>query len=209
MEKLNFVNSENQYIIDNNDGIDTIIDNLKNIFDFEQSNNVDIQICCKNIDTDKLTKIFDYCLSNYQIINSTVILNILNLVKGYNAFEQEFFDHKLVWFTDIEQVIDVKLELQDKISNFVTDLSKYFIGCIKSMHKVEYTYLDDIVKLPPLFNHLFLSTDMLTLSGIMSKSNNFSINECPLIEDSYIYVSELASKFILSNSLSKMFDNVK
>jgi hypothetical protein len=59
--------------------------------------------------------------------------------------------------------------------------------------------------LPNIFRNIFLSTDLLTLSGIFSDAENFNTSECVLIEDAILYITSLLMKGNMSSELIEMF----
>jgi tRNA (guanine-N7-)-methyltransferase len=60
-------------------------------------------------------------------------------------------------------------------------------------------------KLPNVIKAIFLSTDLLTLSGIFASSEPFNTADCCYVEDSLIYVSSLLLKGSMSVNLMESF----
>ena len=72
----------------------------------------------KNLDIDKLTALYKFWMSKdiiEKIRNSTIILNIILLLKTYNTFDNDFFAHPLIFISSIDKYLDIKLDLQDEI----------------------------------------------------------------------------------------------
>ena len=75
----------------------------------------------------------------------------------------------------------------------------------KSYNKTSYSPLDNHIKLPAIYEKIFLSLDLLTLSGIFSVSPSFSTDECVYIEESMLYVSNIMRKNIIAMGMMNAF----
>lgn len=170
-------------------------------FDYDTLECTVNSIPLKGLTTEQLTVVFKTALTNEQLVNNDLLININILVNGYNTLDDSLFESPVIAFSNLEQLLDVKLGLHEQIKEFQTKCTYWFLACLKSMHKVEYTYLDQTVAMPFVFRKFISASNLLTLSQIMSKSNNVQLAELPLVKNAYPVVSELASNMVLSNKL--------
>ena len=175
------------------------IEQLKQIFDREQvegSINIDIDI--KNLDFETKKECLKYAISREDLNNSYFILNIYNLIKGYNTLEQSYFDSKDTIAKDIEELINLKLELKDEIKNVINKVSFYFLSILKTYSKFHFSSFDTLVPMPNLYKNIIMSTDIGTLCGILNTCEDLNIKDCVYIQDSVLYLNTLIAKTNLS-----------
>lgn len=178
---------------------------LKCFFDFEIENDQTFQLNLKNTTTQNKISAFKYALTRDDIIDARMILNLFNLVKIYNTLDDSYFKCDDIFINDIEELLDVKLELQSELKTFAKTISIYFLSLFKSYNKVTYTPLDEHMELPRMYSIMFMSSDLLTLSGIFSISDNFSISDCKYIDGAFVYLKDLINKSAIGDSLIMKF----
>lgn len=168
MNDIDFTN--NECIIDNNLDIIDILNIFDRIISFEKTDkDKNIKIHLKKLETSKLIEIFKYMFKNIlEIRNISMLLNIINIAKTYNTFDDSFFENEDVFIDSIEQFLDVKLDLEDQITAFNQNLVEVFLSICRSSNKMEYSLLDDYEDLPLCYNIIFNSIDIMTICGIIS-----------------------------------------
>ena len=154
---------------------------LENELAKENKNNIGIDL--KGLNTELLTAAVSYSLTREDLADPLMLLNILDLVKIYNTLDTSFFENPDVYVNSIEELLDLKLDLQEDLDKFTRQLSIYFISLFKSYNKTNYTPLDKHIPLPRIYKALFVTSDFLTLSGIFSVSKPFSTEECVYLDD--------------------------
>lgn len=176
-----------------------MIETLGKIFDYEKDlENVNVILDLKGLDTELLVECIKYALTREDLKDPVMILNILNLVKIYNTLDDSFFENKNIYVSSIEDMLDLKLSLRNELKSFSKQLSIYFISLFKSYNKVSYNPLDSHIQLPNIYSAIFLSSDILTLSGIFAVSETFSTENCVYIDDSFKYISNLLTKNVVA-----------
>lgn len=170
-----------------------------------QEEHENILLDLKGLEVEKLAEVFKYALTREDLNDPLLILNIINLIKVYNSLDDTFFANEDIYVSSIEDLLDLKLEITSELSAFVKKVSVYFMSLFKSYNKFVYTPMDKHVKLPNVYKAIFLSTDLLTLAGIFSDSENFNTSECVLVEDAILYVTSLLMKGSMSSELIEMF----
>ena len=206
--------SEDGMIVSVKDGIDkdTLINDLKLIYDFESSEEAIVFLNLKGLNTSLLTEAIKYSLTREDLRNPYMLLNIINLIKIYNTLDDSFFANEKIYVSSIEDLLDVKLDLTSEIAEFQKKLSIFFISLFKSFNKTQYEPLDKHIDLPDIYRNIILSLDILTLSGIFSVSEPFSTSECIYINNANVYLTELLARgslsaLLMNNLLGEMNGN--
>lgn len=160
-----------------------------------------VKLFLKGVELETLVRVFEMSMNREDLCDPLMILNIINLIKLYNTLEDDFFDDENIYVSSIEDLLDLKLELQSSLNKFIRQLSIYFISLFKSYNKTTYTPLDTHIPLPKIYRTIFMSTDLLTLSGIFSVSEKFSTEECVYLDNAIECIIALQSKSVVSVTL--------
>lgn len=196
----------------NNDiSIEQLLKNLKYIYDLENQldiNNLQVQL--KNLSLEKKVEAIKFALTYENLKDSLMLLNIFNLIKTYNTLDDSFFENQYIFISDIQELLDLKLEINDQLKQFTKQLSIYFISLFKSYNKISFTPLDIHIQLPNIYKYIILSTDLLTLSSIFSISQYFNTKQCIYIDNAMYYINELTLKNNIGiNFINKLFQEQK
>lgn len=175
------------------------------VFKFEsETEHASIAINFEKLELQQVISIFKHVmmLDQFETIrNASIILNMLMLLRPYNTFDQSFFDSNLIIFSDIEQFLDVKSELCSEIKNLAIQISQCFMSLCKSMPKIEYSVLDDYVKVPNFYASVFQTIDLTALFGIMSQLDCDVKFKLTKYADANIYIDSIIEKYQFSISL--------
>lgn len=196
----------------NNDiSVEQLLKNLKFIYDLENqldSNNLHVQL--KNLSLEKKVEAIKFALTYENLKDSLMLLNIFNLIKTYNTLDDSFFENQYIFISDIQELLDLKLEINDQLKQFTKQLSVYFISLFKSYNKISFTPLDIHIQLPNIYKYIILSSDLLTLSSIFSISQYFNTKQCIYIDNAMHYINELTLKNNIGiNFINKLFQEQK
>lgn len=153
------------------------------------------------LETDELCELMRMALTRESMVNTQLLANINILVSGYNTLDDSLFQSPLILFSDIEQLLDVKLTLDKEIKDFQTKTIYWYLSCLYSAHKVEYTYLDQTVKMPNLWRKFLMATNLLTISQIMSKAEPINTSCLVLVENAYPVIMELSANMSLASRI--------
>ena len=153
------------------------------------------------LETDELCELMRMALTRETMVNTQLLANINILVSGYNTLDDSLFQSPLILFSDIEQLLDVKLTLDKEIKDFQTKTVYWYLSCLYSAHKVEYTYLDQTVKMPNLWRKFLMATNLLTISQIMSKAEPINTSSLVLVENAYPVIMELSANMSLASRI--------
>ena len=202
------VNNDNEVIVSNDVGDkDILIDFLSKLYDFEKnsSDKGKIKLNLKGLTTEFKIEAFKYSLTRDDICDPYMILNMFNLIKIYNTLDDSYFSSPVIYINSIEELLDIKLELQSELKQFAKQISIYFLSLLKSYNKTSYTPLDQHQELPLLYGHIFQFSDFLTICGIFSITEPFSTEECKYIDDAFVYIKLLVEKSMISDNLLMKF----
>lgn len=181
--------------------VNEIVDIVKNVNDIEIESGLTIFINLKPLNIQKIQEILSVFLKYDKLTNASVLFNIILLLKTYNTLEDEFFNNKNVYYSSLEDFLDIKNGLKSNIKELNTKLSIYFISIFRSLNKFEFSFIDNPVQIPELYKNILLSVDVFTIGGILSNNNGFTDKDMLMIKDSYGYVSEITSKIKTTDML--------
>lgn len=178
--------------------VSDILDYTKNLEIAKQP-----MVSLRGLSTELLTEGLRLCFGRLDIANPCILLNLYNTVKRYNTLDNSFFESEEVWFTSIEQFLDIKVGLRSEIQDFTNKMAYWYLSCIYSMHKVEYTMLEHHEPMPDIYRNFMLTSDLYTMSALVAKADNIQTKDLMLVDNAYAYVTELALR---SNIAAKLFE---
>ena len=156
---------------------------------------------CKGLSTEDLTELFKMALSRETLVNNQLLANINILVNGYNTLDDALFNSPTIIIKDVEQLLDLKLSLAEEIKAFQTKAVYWYLACLYSAHKVEYTYLDNIIPLPNVWRKFLTATNLLIISQMMAKANPIDTGSLPLVENAYPIIVELSANLSIASHI--------
>ena len=181
--------------------VNDIVDIIKKVNDIEIESGLTIFINLKPLNIQKIQEILSSLLKCDRLSNASILFNIILLLKTYNTLEDEFFNNKNVYYSSLEDFLDIKNGLKSDIKELNTKLSIYFMSIFRSLNKFEFSFIDNPVQIPELYKNILLSVDVFTIGGILSNNNGFTDKDMLMIKDSYGYVSEITSKIRTTDML--------
>lgn len=182
--------------------IDIIIDFEKEWIEQENADLSIPAISLKNISKENKIKCLLYAMENSDMVDQWMLLNIYNIIKGYNTFSDGYFASEEIYFSDLVELMDILPEIKSdkRYEAFIDNLAKYYLSIIKSVGIMSGRKLENAINIPLLYQRILFVSDFISLSNILNKSNNISTEDLPVINGSYMYLAHIAGKFITSNS---------
>ena len=105
---------------------------LKNLNDdFFTTVNPEEVLEIKPLNTEDKVKCFRYFLTSDVISNISVISNIFILIDGVTSIDDNTLEDNRVFFSSLEEYVDIKLQLRDEINAFNIKLLEYYLGIIE------------------------------------------------------------------------------
>ena len=178
-----------------------IVELIKKVNIIENESNISITMNLKPLNIQKIQEILSLLLKYDKLTNASIIFNIILLLKTYNTLEDDFFNNKNVYYSSLEDFLDIKNGLKYDIKELNTKLSIYFISIFRSLNKFEFSFIDNPIQIPELYTNILLSIDVFTIGGILSNNNGFSDKDMLMVKDSYGYVSEIVSKIKITDMM--------
>lgn len=140
------------------------------IEDAKKKGEPDPVIPMKGEPVETLVAVLDWAMTDLSITNPSVLFNVRHLIVPYNTMDDAFFKSKDVWFTDIEQMLDVKIALAKQIKALQVKVVRAWLSCVKSLHKVEFTYLDNTLEIEPAVRTLLAWMTMIDMSKLIDST---------------------------------------
>lgn len=202
--------AEQQSIIvrfDEKISVEDLLVALKRFWEFEVASNHTIDILIKNLSYEHRKASLGAALKNAQLKNPIFLMNVFCLVKGYNTFEDAYFEHEQVFLNDEVEFLDIFDDLEEEIAIVTKQVAEYYISMLKTCNLTDgIANNPNTVKLEPLYEHLFISMDVIILARILSSIKDSSIWETKkIVYNSLGYLGAIAEKFVFTNSILNVF----
>ena len=159
----------------------------------------------KNLKTEDKIELFRYILSREDVINNSILQQVLICIRNYNNFNDEFFANENIMFKSLEEFLDFKLGLTKEIKEFNTKFTKIVYSIMKSAFKVEFNFLDNVIEIGNTFKVLLCTLDFITISATLNNSNDFNTNELFVVKDAYGYICALSDSQTIANEIMRGF----
>lgn len=183
-----------------------VISKLDLLFEYEPkyftTSQSDILVDLKNHSTHIKEVALRHAMQNDGLKNYSLILNIMILIKDFTHFGDTVFKNPEIYYNSFDEIIDI--ELTDDINDLKKRIAMYFFSLFKSLQKVEYASIDTDINLPNFFHTLFLTTDFVTISGLIANLNEVDFKLLK-IRHANVYVEALSNKYALGDALLSSF----
>ncbi len=88
----------------------------------------------KSLSTEDKIKCFNYFLNSDVITNYSVISNLFMLIDGSSGIDEAAVNNVRVFYNDIEEYVDIKIELKQEIENFKKRLLECYLSIVEGLH---------------------------------------------------------------------------
>lgn len=160
---------------------------------------IDTIIEAKELSYDDKVRLIKYCLGNDILVNSSLVMNLILLIKGSTLEDEVYKDAKVI-FKDLEEYIDIKLALKKEISDFEENVLKYYFGAFKSL---SVKLPDGKIEIPPLYKAVLTVADIYMTSKLLNK-HKLDFDSLPLVYEGNIILHAVN----FQNPLMNEFMNV-
>ena len=144
---------------------------------------MDAVIEAKDLPFEDKVRLVRYCLTNDILVNSSLVMNLVLLIKGSTLEDKVYEDAKVI-FKDLEEYIDIKLALKKEISDFEENVLKYYFGAFKSL---SIKLPDGKVEIPGLYKAVLSVADIYMISKLLNK-HKVNFDALPLVYEGDIIV---------------------
>lgn len=131
----------------------------------------------KKLTVDEKIEYFRNILKDLNTKNEVDILNVFRLINTYNTFDDDFFDHKDSYISDISEFIDIKMALNDELKEFSLVLVKWYLSILTSCDiKVVDDNDEEKVEMPTLIQGIFTAATVSMMSSLMNSVDMTTID---------------------------------
>ena len=209
--KSNFdkVESEREQIyvkFDDNISKDDFIKTLSILFDYEITSGFTVDILIKNLSYDYRKDALGLALKTPELKNPMFLMNVFCLVKGYNTFDESYFEHEQVFLNDEVEFLDIFDDLEEEIKEVTHKMAEYYVSMLKTCNLVEAVENNpNAVKMENMYVYLFDAADITIMAKILSSVKDSSIWETKkIVINSLGYLGMIAEKFMFTNTMMNL-----
>lgn len=131
----------------------------------------------KKLTVDEKIEYFRNILKDLNTKNEVDILNVFRLINTYNTFDDDFFDHKDSYISDISEFIDIKMALNDELKEFSLVLVNWYLSILASCDiKVVDDNDEEKVEMPTLIQGIFTAATVSMMSSLMNSVDMTTID---------------------------------
>lgn len=131
----------------------------------------------KKLTVDEKIEYFRNILKDLNTKNEVDILNVFRLINTYNTFDDDFFDHKDSYISDISEFIDIKMALNDELKDFSLVLVTWYLSILASCDiKVVDDNDEEKVEMPTLIQGIFTAATVSMMSSLMNSVDMTTID---------------------------------
>ena len=129
--------------------------------------------------------------------------NVFCLIKGYNTFEEAYFEHEQVFLNDEVEFLDIFDDLEEEIKHVTYQTAEYYVSMLKTCNLVEAVENNpNAVEMEDIYIYLFNSMDVTILAKVLSSVKDTTIWETKkVVLNSLGYLGKIAEKFIFTNTV--------
>lgn len=131
----------------------------------------------KHLNLEQKIEYFRNILKDLNTKNEVDILNVFRLINTYNTFDDDFFDHKDSYISDISEFIDIKMALNDELKEFSLVLVKWYLSILTSCDiKVVDDNDEEKLEMPTLIQGIFTAATVSMMSSLMNSVDMTTID---------------------------------
>lgn len=139
-------------------------------------------------------------LNNENDEDPILSLNLYNLIKFGNNWDESFFQHPDIIFNSILEFIQIKNKLKVELNNFCNKLLNIYFNCIYNCSKVVTD--EEIKPIPVIYRNILLQGDFLFMSEL-ANNYKFTTFEEVVYENPFSILVPMANKLgLLYNFIS-------
>lgn len=174
---------------------------LKELWQYEIDSEHTIDILIKNLSYQHRCEALRLALKTPEISDPMFLSNLFCLIKGYNTFDDAYFEHEQVFLNDEVEFLDIFDDLEKEIAEVSAKTAEYYVSMLKTCNLVDAVENNpNAVKMENLYAFLFSSMDVTILAKILSSVKDPSIWETKkIVLGSLNYLGSIAEKFVFTN----------
>lgn len=176
---------------------------LKQLWQYEIDSKNTVNILIKNLSYDYRKEALSLALKTPEIRNPIFLMNIFCLIKGYNTFEESYFEHEQVFLNDEIEFLDIFDDLEEEIKEVTYKTAEYYISMIKTCNLIEAVENNpNAVAMENIYVYLFNAVDVTILARILSSVKDPTVWETKkIVLNSLGFLGQIAEKFVFANTV--------
>jgi len=204
--------AEQQSIIvrfDEKISVEDLVETLKKLWEFEVTSNHTIDILIKNLSYAHRKEALRAALCNTSLKNPIFLTNVFCLVKGYNTFEDAYFEHEQVFLNDEVEFLDIFDDVEEELAVVVKQIAEYYVSMLKTCNLIEGVENNpNTVKIEPLYEYLFGMMDVTILAKLLTSVKDPTIWETKkIVFNGLNYLGMISEKFVFTNTVLNLLGN--
>jgi hypothetical protein len=186
---------------------DVFIESLKILWEYEITSGKSLVILIKNLSYEYRKDALSLALKTPSLQNLVFLQNVFCLIKGYNTFEEAYFEHEQVFLNDEVEFLDIFDDLEEEIKHVTYQTAEYYVSMLKTCNLVEGVENNpNAVEMENLYIYLFNAMDVTILAKVLSSVKDSSIWETKkIVLNSLGYLGQIAEKFVFTNTVMDLF----
>ena len=182
---------------------ETLLKSLQELWAYEIESDHILDIFIKNLSYDFRKDALGLALKTENLKNPIFLMNVFCLIKGYNTFEESYFEHEQVFLNDEIEFLDIFDDLEEEIRTVTLKTAEYYVSMLKTCNLVEAVENNpNAVAMENMYTYLFNSFDVTILAKILSSVKDPAIWETKkIVLNSLGYLCNIAEKFVFTNTI--------
>lgn len=204
----NFAKNENEQasiVVKYSDSIsvEDLLNSLKSLWQYETNSDHTLDILIKNLSYEHRKEALRAALQNVELKDPIFLMNVFCLVKGYNTFSDDYFEHEHVFLNDEVEFLDIFDDLEVELNTLLKQIAEYYVSMLKTCNLTEGVENNpNCIELKPLFEYIFGMVDVTILAKVLSSVKDPSIWETKkIIFNGLSYLSLISEKFVFTNTI--------
>lgn len=183
-----------------------LLTSLKYLWEYEIESKHNIDILIKNLSYEHRKAALSQALKTPELRNLIFLQNIFCLIKGYNTFEESYFEHPQVFLNDEVEFLDIFDDLEEEIKEVTYKTAEYYVSMLKTCNLVEAVENNpNAVKMENIYVYLFNCMDVTILAKILSSVKDPSVWETKkIVLNSLGFLGQIAEKFVFVNTMMNL-----
>lgn len=159
----------------------------------------------KNSTTEQKIAALKLYMTDTDIYNHQLALNLHNLLRKIRMFDASFYEHESVLFSNYVEYIDIKEALADELIEFKRTMAAIYFACLR--------YCGDFVErqnsetIPTVYKHQLFMADFLMMSNILRELGDDLECDDVAYSDAFDIIASMSNKLnFFTQFMSKQGD---
>jgi hypothetical protein len=166
-----------------------------------------VKLNLKALSFEDRLEILRSALNNQDLLDSTLVLNIFNLINSYKELNKDYYSSEEVMVNSTIEFIDMKNKLKEELTKFSNELARYYISIIKTVGVTDFPANNLPQPIPYVYQRILLISDFISMSNIIKSIQE--VNGLIYVENAELFLSALANRYVFANAMIKDLELLK